>query len=861
MRIPQVAKRNRAFSSVFALLAVVWAWAVGAQPLAAQFELPDGAGDAGICVVVPAGDGAALASLTKEGRMLVQGLALDDVQRDRTRGSILAKKAYGLASVITWPERRRLPYANNLINLLIVDADALGKDVPAAEEMHRVLAPFGKLHIRQAGKWTTTRTTRPKEMDDWGHFDCQADGNAVSRDTLVGPPRLPQWITGIQGNPFEGNPAGYAPGGGLRVTGRYAVLDVDAGLNEKGRPVHRGKLLLQCRDAFNGVPLWTLPRDEGVARRRWSLVATQDRVFTYLRAGGDLTALDVATGKTLTTFAGTAPEPVAGKKTAGLFEETTCVRVAGDTLVVSHNDRLLCFDAPTGKERWTFRCEGKHVLAPILSPIDGRVYCFVAAAKERRAFGQRWPFSTAVEAVVCVDAAGGKRIWENTDVASKKLPPDAKGRTRTRGAGQLLVVGKHLVVFGSCAIAGGESPFIASLELADGKTVHLDDQPVPISYNSSAYNALAKNGLAYFGGAFFNFWRYDPVSGKTEKVLTNSFNQRCTRLTATSRYFLFGQAAYWNDDFSGEQVCVARSGCALGNIPANGLTYFTPNACGCITQMRGFQALSPEKAPTTLEDGQRLVRGPADAPGLLAEMDRVDGLPAGTVAEEWNRHWRLAKNETEAVKTGEISIRARIHNHSLEACRGDAVLWRFLADARISSPPVVVGEAVVFGAHDGWVYALGLGDGRLNWKYLAAPHHRWWQAYGQLESTWPVYGVVMHEGKVIASAGTHVELGGGVTVVALEPESGKLVWRKNIRKAPALLPPGGKGVRIVGPSFLNSVPRIEDGKVTLGDGGRVGGAFQLGVDETEAEIQRSLSTGTARVRETPTAPNPREVER
>ncbi len=811
--------------------------AAAAPPRSSEEALPTGGVDAGICVVVPAGDGARLAALTSQGRMLVQGLALDDGRRDRARAGIIAAKVYGLATAVTWSGRPRLPHADNLVTLLIIDADALGDHAPSRGEMERVLAPFGKLCLRRRGKWTITTKPRPRQMDDWGHFDGTAAGNAVSQDTLVGPPRLPQWITGIQGNPFEGNPAGYSPGGGLRVTGRYAVLDVDAGLGVKGKRLRRSDLILQCRDAFNGTPLWGLRRDEGVARRRWSLVADGGRIYTYLRSGGELTALDAATGKVLRTYPGTAPEPLAspGKGRAALLEETTWVRVAGDTLVVSHNDRLLCFDARTGKQRWAFRREGKQVLGPILT--ERHVYCLVAALRKQRVFGLRWPFSTAVEAVVALDRASGKVVWQNTDVASKPLPPDRRGKARTRGPGQLLALDRHLVVFGSCAIGGGEAPFLASLDRATGKTVHLDDQPVAIAYNSAAYNALARDGKVYFAGAFFNFWRYDPATGKADKVLASSFNQRCTRLTATTRYFLFGQAAYWDDRFAGEQVCVARSGCAIGNVPANGLTYFTPNACECITQMRGFQVLSSEAPGPALGDADRLTGGgpPAKVPAIPA------GPPAGPVPQEWTRHWRLEKTRTEPVPAGELSLVATVHGHCLEARREGRALWRFVADGRISAAPVVVDDLALFGAHDGSVYALALGDGRLRWKYRVAPRQRWWQAYGQLESTWPVYGVALHRGKVIASAGTHVELGGGVTVVALDPASGKRAWRKTLHRSPAVLPPGGKGAKVVGPSFLNSVPRVEDGMIVLGDGGRVGGRFRFDPAESEAALRKRLS--------------------
>lgn len=47
--------------------------------------------------------------------------------------------------------------------------------------------------------------------------------------------------------------------------------------------------------------------------------------------------------------------------------------------------------------------------------------------------------------------------------------------------------------------------------------------------------------------------------------------------------------------------------------------------------------------------------------------------------------------------------------------------------------------------------------------------------------------------RVIASAGTHVELDGGVTVAALDASTGRPAWKKHLRKPPSKVPPGGKG--------------------------------------------------------------------
>lgn len=201
----------------------------------------------------------------------------------------MRKGVYGLGSVVGWHDRRRLPYASDLATAVVADLDALGAAAPSRKEIERIVAPEGLMILRADGQWRATPKPRPAGIDHWMHFDHGADGNPVSRDTLVRPVRQLQWITGVQPNPFEGNAAGYAPGGGIRLWGRYAVMDVNDAYAAQGRR-QRDTWVLQGRDAFNGVPLWTVPREAQVSQKRWSLAAGDGEVYAWLQRGGRLTA-------------------------------------------------------------------------------------------------------------------------------------------------------------------------------------------------------------------------------------------------------------------------------------------------------------------------------------------------------------------------------------------------------------------------------------------------------------------------------------------------------------------------------------------------------------------------------------------
>lgn len=61
-------------------------------------------------------------------------------------------------------------------------------------EIMRVLCPDGVACIKSDHKWNVVVKPHPKEIDEWTHFLHDATGNAVARDTVVGPPRRMQWV-------------------------------------------------------------------------------------------------------------------------------------------------------------------------------------------------------------------------------------------------------------------------------------------------------------------------------------------------------------------------------------------------------------------------------------------------------------------------------------------------------------------------------------------------------------------------------------------------------------------------------------------------------------------------------------------
>ena len=108
-----------------------------------------------------------------------------------------------------------------------------------------------------------------------------------------------------------------------------------------------------------------------------------------------------------------------------------------------------------------------------------------------------------------------------------------------------------------------------------------------------------------------------------------------------------------------------------------------------------------------------------------------------------------------------------------------ARLWKFYTEGPVRFAPVVHNNKVFFGSDDGYLYCLALGDGKLLWKFRGAPEDRPDRRHlgnNRLISFWPVRGgPVLVDGTVYFGAGIWPTM--GVYVVALDAESGKLIWR------------------------------------------------------------------------------------
>ena len=143
------------------------------------FVLLSSAHAGGLYVIVGAKDADQALAIAKQGNVLVHCLALDAKTCDALRRSTVS------ADVLSGS---RLPYADNLVNTLIVND---GSQIPK-EELLRVLVPNG---VALVGGQKIVKPW-PKEIDQWTHYLHDASGNPVAQDKKVGPPRQLQWVSG-----------------------------------------------------------------------------------------------------------------------------------------------------------------------------------------------------------------------------------------------------------------------------------------------------------------------------------------------------------------------------------------------------------------------------------------------------------------------------------------------------------------------------------------------------------------------------------------------------------------------------------------------------------------------------------------
>ncbi|MAD79752.1 MAG: hypothetical protein CMJ50_02750 [Planctomycetaceae bacterium] len=767
---------------------------------AQQFDPAKAAGlHGGLVVQLGANDTQAASRQSLTGRYLIHVLDPDAEKIQSARSRLRQDGHYGLAWAEQPVDRDRLPYADNMVNLIVVRDYTVG-----VEELSRVLTPDGTVVVTDAnvlpksllvaggfvsfvekGSNLIARKPRPEAMDSWSHPRHAADGNAVSRDTLVGPPDRVRWIAA-------------------------ATSEVEGMVTAGGRNFYGGIL---ARDSFNGLRLWhrdlrksennpddfSLPR---LSRDGARPVASDELVFAVLQ--NRPVALDAATGEVVVAL-------------GDMLNPKTVIH-DGTRVIAADSNSVRAFDTETGKESWNVAAaEPANVIS------DGATVAYIQGRVRR---GEK------LEAVSLV-ADRGTVKWRRDDYPW--LPLTAR-----------TVLAKGQLVFEASTLNDNDADNgIHVVSAATGEHRWSKEYPPGMNHTRQARAMFVEDDLWILHGGKVNtsdkeklkrvpvqVSALNPLTGET-RVSYPAGLAHCFPPVATPNFMFAGELDMTNLK-SGEVIAnrITKANCSRENgwVPANGLVYTTPKHCTCWPMLRGFVAMAPaagKESPANrpLDEMEFLLeKGPAE----------VDPNAANPQAHDWPlyRHdcwrsasattsgpkklgerWRIALNAASNLEAGDrgpilddwqdnpvvkgplsaptisngMAFVTRPDAHELIAVDTSSgkVRWRFTANGRLDTPPAIHRGLCLFGSAAGWVYALRADTGEVVWRLRAAPTDERIVAYGQVESPWPIPGAVLVMDDIAYfAAGRQPLADGGILVFAVDPLTGERHWVQRINTVP-----------------------------------------------------------------------------
>ncbi|MFO8012240.1 MAG: PQQ-binding-like beta-propeller repeat protein [Phycisphaerae bacterium] len=842
---------------------------------------------AGLAVVLGSSDGRLEAGLADDGKILVQGLTTDAGACRRAREHLFAEGVYGQAAVDCVADLRTLPFYDRLVNLMVADLDALGDAGPSMDEITRVLGYKGVAYVKRGGAWRVHVRPMPEEAAEFTHYHYDATRSNLSPDRLVGPPNALRWV----GKPSDHN--GYL---GARVAHGITFLRSGTGKGNKScEEVRDLPMIVVAKDAFSGVTLWSRRQTlkAGLSRRlEWGVVG-KNRLFLYTRGtpaegwlddgAGEVAieAWNIHTGETelrfpIGNFRDDGDKPFLKK----YLKDDAIMAVADGRFLYNLGPRLIVRDEASGKVRWTkdLSDEGGWISRFLVA--DGVVVALVAEDDADRERAYRIALNAPFQSLVAwsldtgreVWRYDGARLWEGTDFAKGggkvhcfELTGYSDGRLpvvlwnerpRRRKSDETF---PHAVV--------------ALLDVASGKRLWATASAnVPGGFNKLMADHYIVGGRVYLAQLTAVATAFDLATGREVPTAATSYTPRtsnCCAGTATSRYLVL-QRNYipWNAIQAIEHTAAEDNpafyytrlfslACKGKITPAYGTTYNPEGSCNCIPFLSGSVALCAAAEVEAVPDDTRRT---TDYPGTIASpVNRQKKALDSAVAFDWKlrpgregmtwggpkKHpknratgscqiWGYGKHETEPLTIGDLTVIGYVNEHRVTATRAGQTVWTFVAGGRIGyrGPLQTDGKRVYFASHDGCIYAVNLSDGRLAWRVLAAPADRRMVAFGQVESSWPLFNVVLHDGRVYGCAGRHHELDGGLHLWAVDAETGEVLWHARrrfgladrehegaIRGANQVRSPDwpkdGRGVTTPALWAVNGPVAVQDGKLVV----------------------------------------------
>ena len=738
------------------------------------------------------------AALYRRTRLPVQCLALDAQSVESARDALARMDVYGPVSIRSWSERPHLPYADDLVTLLVVTRPAAWQDAGLTDgELRRVLAPYGAawlqgtglgikgLDVREADGCTVVTKPYPDGMDEWQQYGHDASDSMCSDDSIAGPVRSLRWVDHAADGVWRGS--GH-PVQIVSAGGRVFYGDMDARPESSSRTYPGRDAWLEARDAFNGLVLWKCAMVQGGSAR---VIAVGDRVYApRTEAGGELCALDAATGSILQRL--------------GIRGE---VAYHGGFLLSDGGCKA--WDAATGEPRWTVDVTFGRSLGTQLLFGEGKRFVICGESIIYRSGDPKQGAPSALRACALID---GRFLWECQVATNEDLLLASDGRVFTIAHGPLpehrldprpallrayaCTDGRFLWEYRHNQLNLGGNKKQTLMRSRDGQLTLYAVRP------ENTRRGYDKRGWVDHPGP--HLVTLDAATGKELSAVydANLSLTRCHSSCTTPKYWMAHDGGM-RDALTGDSFRASRAlrgACDVGYVPANGLIYQELNRCACYNSIRGAAAFSavesggPDEQPAHPETERFAAYAEAIEEVPAGEADwptfRGDSLRRGTartsLVAPLRSAWKVRlpgrlTQPTTAAGQVFIAVPERHLVVAVDAATGQEH-WRHIAGGAVDSPPTYWRGRVLFGASDGSVTCLRAADGVPLWRLRAAPAECAIVAYGRIESLWPVHGsVLVQNGLAYAAAGRHPDTDGGIFLYSLDVRTGSVIWLRHIK--------------------------------------------------------------------------------
>ena len=783
--------------------------------------------DRGLCSVL-GGDNRLLAlELARTGKFVVNVLDPDNSMVEITRKAADGKGLYGKAITAGKSSLKRLPYADNSVDLIVtIHLTGEGLNELSASEILRVLRPHGKAFLGSVkgrlgdkgalsadklnnwlksakgaesrseeddlGLWAVLTKPALEGADDWTHWEHGPDNNPVSKDTAIKAPYMTQSIMLPY---YIAMPAITTVAGGRIFTALGHIAH-----HEREEP-WLNTLIVQ--NGYNGTELWRRKLPDGYLVHRSAFIATGNTFYMINPEGNGCLLLDPETGEEKDRIH--IPELTGEWKWMAIDDgilyallgeqkdppQTTIVRSSArawswDDLSTGYYEEripwgfgntILAYDLDRKKVLWT-HTEDASIDSRAMVIGDSKIFFYCPDSR-----------------LGSLNARTGKLLWKNSDPRVRELIEEP-------GRGLVSTPGWRTTCFSlytpkALFFEAQTRMNVVAVSNTDGSFMWHRKK------TSNNPNMLYVDGNLLVGiGPGGNVQVIDPATGATLEDL--GFKKRsCVRVTACwDSYFCRG----WPEgltryDRLAKKVLfngALRPSCNDGVIPANGLLYVGPWACDCNLSLMGRVVMCSAgdfNFEPKVREADRLEPG-RKALARVASFDISDKDWVTYRGNNARSSCSLAEVPAQAEKIWELTPQSAVRPSAPTAagglvflCGDDCKLraidaatgklkWTFLAGGPLMQPPTLWQGRAYLGAGDGYIYALEAATGKMLWRFRAAPVHRKIMLYGSLCSTWPVNsGVLVEDGVAYAAAGL-IDYD-GTYVYALDAVTGKIKWQNN----------------------------------------------------------------------------------